>query len=83
MTDVGTEQGMQLCAKRIVLAVERQGIHPIIRLAAKVEVRGKQVLDILGLGDAAGRVVVQIFNAAGIDRTLGRHGGIKGGFSPA
>ena len=83
MADVGTEQGVQLGVKRVGLAVEGHDIHPVVRLAAEVEVGGKQVLDVLGCGDAAGRVVVQIFNAAGIDRTLGRHGGIKGGFPPA
>ena len=83
MADVGAEQGVQLGVKRVGLAVEGHDIHPVVRLAAEVEVGGKQVLDVLGCGDAAGRIVVQVFNAASIDRTLGRHGGIKSGFPPA
>ena len=70
--DVGAEQRLDLGAARVVVPLERPGVVRVVRLAAEVEGFDEEVLEVVLAGDAAGRIVVQLVDAAGGALVVGR-----------
>src|SRR5438046_2613650 len=65
VADVGAEDRIEPRVERVRAALERPGVRPVVGLAAEVERRHEEIVPVLLLRDLAGRVVVEISEAAG------------------
>ena len=70
MPDVGAEDRIELGPERVV-AAERGGIHPVVRLAAEIIGLGVELDPVFLAGDLAGREIVDVLDVAGQIGLLG------------